>query len=120
MKKLLFLFVFIFCAFSSTQFVAAQEVSESISMHEDLSAEKQAKNVLNLFGRNDNLTKEQSEQILSLYTKFEEKIKNVNGIKDVNQRQQKITKIQTYISKNLQEILTESQYAIYEDKIVKR
>lgn len=119
MKKQLFLFAFIFCAFTSTQFVSAQDNSATISVQKDMSAEKQAKTIINLFGREDRLTKTQSDQILGLFSDLEEKIKVINNIKDKSEKLQKTEKIQTYIDYKLEGILSESQYEIYLDKMVK-
>jgi len=122
MKKQLFLFAFILSAFTSTQFVTAQNtsvISTSATIQQDeMSAEKQAKKIVNLYGRGDALTKSQVNDIYSLYTKLEEKIKVVNGIKDVEQRQQKTNKLQIYISKKLQNILTDAQHEVYVKNIL--
>lgn len=120
MKKQLFLFAFILCAFTSTQFVIAQNSAEIISVNEDLTAEKQAKAVIDLFGRNSPLTQSQEKEIRKLYSGLEEKMNGVSTIKDADQRQLKMNKLQDYVCQKLASILTGEQYDIYKKHILKK
>jgi enoyl-[acyl-carrier-protein] reductase (NADH) len=116
MKKLLLLSVACFL-FAGIQMSYAQTTSDSQSLIANTTVQNSAKektnDIVNMFERTKKLDADQKEKIYDIFVSVDKKIKGVDAITDSSMKSAKKAKLQDYINKKLEKVLTEAQYKEY-------
>ena len=122
MKKHLLITAFAFFLFAGSQTTLAQtklETNGATAQTMEVSAKKNAQNVINMLEREAKLDADQKTKVYDLFYGLEKKFQMIDVIEDPEEKKLKQTKMQAYVNQKLQQVLSQEQYKLYLKKTMK-